>query len=1082
PDLALQKLTEAIDTVPEEPAALADRGLWYLRRFMTKEAAQDLQRAAQLAPDDPGILSLLGHLADQEGKFTDAVGLFRKALEKNPRDLLTLYALTEELDKEAPRTNDKERLRLFNEGLKIQPYNIRLLRDKALAAAQLKDGTSLMEAVTAYERLADSWEGSNANDARAQLQLLKKQAVEGPLPGDASTTITILDHCLQPEFGYVRDALTVDRKELHLGEPLEQFLRLAPMRATASPPDLALTFDPPSAPAKRLDAVAAGRWDVTLPVWLTQEADPTVFVANAKEVRAANAAEPVLPFPGGPKSVAPTAYGVLPVDWRNEFQTSFVLAGAGGLRFFQQSPDHHFVDVTAKTGLDDATLAGDYFGAWAADIDMDGDLDLIVARRTGPPLVLRNNGDGTFKVLKLFSDVDGLRAFAWADIDDDGAPDALLLDAQGDLHYYTNGRSGLFVKTGLPRGPQGKHEPEGKYLGLAAADLNNDGVMDVIALRDDGVVQRFSLKENSWEIIELARWADFPKDGEVGSYRILTADLDNNGGLDLIIAGPHGARIGVSDEQGKLSPLAVNIPERIFAVVDLIKDGRLDLLGLSESGQPVQRINQGKKNYHWQVIRPHGVDKRKTDVHPDEKINSFAIGGEIEIRSGLLVQKQLITSPVVHFGLGEQSKTAVARFIWPNGSFQGEYDLATDQSTQILQRLSSSCPFLFTWNGERVQFVTDILWSSPLGLYINAQDRGGIAQTTDWVKVRGDQLKPRDGLYDVHVTADLWETHYFDHVHLTVVDHPADTEIYADERFFLTPTPPQLYMTKPPRPVSRAVDEKGNDVTDMIRRIDGRYLNTFDLGKYQGVAQDHYVEVDLGDDAPMTGPVYLLATGWIQPTDSSINTAIEQGKNERPHGLVLEVADGKGGWTAGRPALGFPAGKNKTIVIRLDDIPGQKGVAPRRFRLRTNMEIYWDALEYAEGLDAGQARQTVLLPETAELRHRGISRITRADRSSPELPDYDKLVSRSQYWRDLIGWYTRYGDVRELLEKIDDRYVIMNAGDEIAMKFPAPDGPPPGWKRDFVWVSDGWTKDGNLNTRFSKTVLPLPYHDLKDYD
>ena len=45
-----------------------------------------------------------------------------------------------------------------------------------------------------------------------------------------------------------------------------------------------------------------------------------------------------------------------------------------------------------------------------------------------------------------------------------------------------------------------------------------------------------------------------------------------------------------------------------------------------------------------------------------------------------------------------------------------------------------------------------------------------------------------------------------------------------------------------------------------------------------------------------------------------------------------------------------------------------------------------------------------------------------------------------------------------------------------------PEGPPPGWKRDFVWVSEGWTKDGNLNTRFSKTVLPLPAHDQKAYD
>ena len=78
----------------------------------------------------------------------------------------------------------------------------------------------------------------------------------------------------------------------------------------------------------------------------------------------------------------------------------------------------------------------------------------------------------------------------------------------------------------------------------------------------------------------------------------------------------------------------------------------------------------------------------------------------------------------------------------------------------------------------------------------------------------------------------------------------------------------------------------------------------------------------------------------------------------------------------------------------------------RRFRLRTNMEIYWDALRYAVGLDESRARQQWLEPETAELRFRGVSLMTQADASSPELPRYDVLESKSQRRRDLIGFYT----------------------------------------------------------------------------
>jgi hypothetical protein len=71
--------------------------------------------------------------------------------------------------------------------------------------------------------------------------------------------------------------------------------------------------------------------------------------------------------------------------------------------------------------------------------------------------------------------------------------------------------------------------------------------------------------------------------------------------------------------------------------------------------------------------------------------------------------------------------------------------------------------------------------------------------------------------------------------------------------------------------------------------------------------------------------------------------------------------------------------------------------------------------------------------------------------------------------------------VRELLAKVDDRYIIMNAGDEMTLRFSEQAPPPTGWKRDFVIVGDGWIKDGDYNTTFSKTVTPLPYHAKQEY-
>ena len=91
-----------------------------------------------------------------------------------------------------------------------------------------------------------------------------------------------------------------------------------------------------------------------------------------------------------------------------------------------------------------------------------------------------------------------------------------------------------------------------------------------------------------------------------------------------------------------------------------------------------------------------------------------------------------------------------------------------------------------------------------------------------------------------------------------------------------------------------------------------------------------------------------------------------------------------------------------------------------------------------------------LQPARAELRYRGFSKTDYVKHDVPETPHYDQLANVGQRWRDLTGYYTRYGDVGELLASVDDRYVIMNAGDELRLAFSAPAPPAPGMARDFV--------------------------------
>ncbi len=127
-----------------------------------------------------------------------------------------------------------------------------------------------------------------------------------------------------------------------------------------------------------------------------------------------------------------------------------MLAGAGGVRFLRQDSPPKFTDVTAQTKLPPSVLNGNYTGAWAIDIEADGDLDIVPGAPSGVPTVLRNNGDGTFTPIQPFAGISGIHQLVWADLDGDGNPDASLIDGAGHLHVFRNERAGNFREIPSP--------------------------------------------------------------------------------------------------------------------------------------------------------------------------------------------------------------------------------------------------------------------------------------------------------------------------------------------------------------------------------------------------------------------------------------------------------------------------------------------------------------------------------------------------------------------------------------------------------------------------------------------------------
>ena len=1011
-------------------------------------------------------IGLLGILESQRGNSAQAIADLRKAADLNPQNLRAIYQLAEETERQSATNSDSEFQALIQKILAAQPDNLAALLELSRISAKRGDAATLKSAVAQISARSAAW----PSEVQHQLAVVQSAAA-GPDLHVAATQTTFLRNVLVRVPEYRLSLKSIKAAPGEEAEPFTHFLRLESPVFKPAVADTSIAFNPQ--PVANLNS---GHWNWVGAISLGSAGTPAVAEANGREVKLSSGA--TLPFPGGASSAPPQPEGIIPLDFNYDFKTDLVLAGTGGVRLFVQDSPSSFRDVTAQSRLSKSVANAPYTGAWAVDIEADGDLDIVLGASTGVPAVLRNNGDGTFLDIHPFTGVSGMRGFSWADLDGDGNPDAAIIDGNGNLHVFMNERQGQFRERSLPANfPMVK--------AIATADTNNDGILDLLAVQADGAIIRISDRNEgqSWETAEIARVPDAAS-YLAGDARLRIADLDNNGALDLILSpasqapgrATPGALIWLGDAQEKFSLLKLPVPGLVLDAADLSGDGRLDLLGLSADGQPVQAINSGSKNYHWQVVRPHAAQ-----AVGDQRINPFGVGGEVEIRSGLLVQKQPITGPQIHFGLGEQTTAEVVRVIWPNGTVRAEFGVKADQEVVTEQRLKASCPFLFAFNGNQMEFVKDAVpWGSAIGLRINTLGSANIAATGEWYKIGRDQLVPHDGFYDVRVTAELWEVYYYDYLALMTVDHPSGTEIFVDERFVIPPAKLGITTVATPHDIARAIDDNGKDVTEIVRKLDGNALSSFGRGQFQGLTRDHYLEVDLGDDAPRSGPLYLIAQGSIHDTESSVNVAITQGSRWHAHGLSVEVPDGRGGWVTAQDNLGFPAGRKKTVLFNLTDIfrPG----TPRRVRLRTNLEIYWDAIHWAQGAPDAPLKEVTLDPAGADLHYRGYSVMHMpVGVGAPEVPDYNQIEGTKQHWRDLIGYYTRYGDIRELLTKIDDRYVIVNSGDEMSLRFPEQPPPPAGWVRDFVIKGDGWIKDGDYNSTFSKTVLPLPYHAKNEY-
>jgi tetratricopeptide (TPR) repeat protein len=990
-------------------------------------AQKELQAASALAPSAPQPPYLLGLLAKTQNRPEEAVAAFQKVLRVDANDVGANINLGQLYAQQRKYT---EAIAVLRTAIAAEPYN---------ATALYNLGTALM-------RGGQREEGQKVI---AQFQELRQRG----------TGTTLGTNYL--EQGRYAEAIASTGAEADLVDKRTPEVVFTDVTATALP-----AGDWPAAQESG-GAVLLFDYDLDGDLDLLEVAGTRQRLARNDAGKFTDVTASGELSSGALSKASAAGIGAIAGDYDNDNRPDLFVVRVAGSTLYHNDGNGSFSDVTASAKIPSIPFAAR--STAFADVDHDGDLDIVIAGEGH--LLLRNNGDRTFtdqSAAAKLADKISARAIVPTDFDNRRDIDLLIASTE-KISLWRNMRDGTFRDVATDVGLTLKGA-----TAVAAGDINKDSFTDFYF--SSGATGSFAIS-NGKERFQITQ-------APAGSDASQLLDYDNDGLLDLISIAQTGVKVlrntgdswtDVSDTA--TSKLATASGTRVLASGDLDGDGDTDLVfGVPGGGLKVARNDGGNANRSLRVGLAGKVSNRS------------AVGSKIEMRAGSLAQKLETYSAApapapadVIFGLGKRTTVDAVRVLWPAGILQAETEFANPGKSLVtlslteLDRKPSSCPYLYVWNGERFEFVTDFMGGGEMG-HLDAPGTYNTPDPDEYVRIRGDQLRERDGRYELRVTNELEEALFVDHVQLISVAHPQGVEVYPNEGLTAPPRPFKLFTTQNARAPLAAVDEHGHDVLSRITRMDREYPDDFEVQPIRGYAKEH--ELILKLDPDLRGRALLLMTGWTDYAWSSDNLAASQsGKSLRLP--ALQVKDKRGQWKTVIENVGIPVGRPQTVVA---DLTGKFLSASREVRIVTNMRIYWDQILVDNSRANFPVQLTRLDPSVADLRWRGFSLEYAPEGRQPMSYDYKK-VSFTSPWKVMTGRYTREGDVRELLLESDDMFVISRPGDELILSFAADKLPPlpKGWTRTFLLYGDGFSKEMDINSASPDQVGPLPFHGMSKY-
>ncbi|MSR41175.1 MAG: hypothetical protein EXS10_04650 [Phycisphaerales bacterium] len=745
-------------------------------------------------------------------------------------------------------------------------------------------------------------------------------------------------------------------------------------------------------------------------------------------------------------------------DIDNDTEDDLYFCREGSNVLLMRDAEGKYRDRTAAFGV--AGSGSPTVDGSLADLDQDGDLDLFLVHSSGKNELLANNLDGTFRALGvdqgLAFDDRPSRQVLVTDIDQDRDVDIVVLKASAPHEVWMSDRVWKWSRSNAYDAFEAR-----PALGVVAVDAFSSATRSLLTL-NASTIAKFDPQARAW-----SRTLETARGGEPEALSI--SDVNGDGLSDLIEQ--HSGCTVIRDANLEAlhtitAPLGTTT-SYLFALDPVKGDA---LLYLRKGAGPMI-ARAGKSRMQFAAVQLRGRD----DVSQSMRSNASGLGASFVARVGnqwtggtmaRTSSRAGQSLAPIPFGLGNAMRADFIEIDWSDGVMQTERAIRAGEIARITetQRQLSSCPVLFACNGERMEFVTDLLGVGGLGYLLEPGVYSEPRPNEVLVLPEGSLAATDDGMLRIALAEPMEESCMLDALTLEAIDLPNGWEIAPDERLGIFGAPPtgeivawKTEWLPTSEPALRLRDGVAKELPAHDRRFIGR------------LASEYTVDLAFEADITQLQDPWLIIDGWVEyPYCQTMFAAWQAGAKFRAPSLEARAADGT--WKELVSEWGYPAGMPRRMALPIARLELPEGC--RQLRMRTNMEIYFDAIRLIEREALPNARVSLPLA-SASLTSVGFAKRTTSAQARPfydhaqPLPLWDCRFQR--------GLYSEFGDVQTLLDKDDNALVVFGPGEEVACAFVAPALPAAvGTTRRFVLTTRGWCKDMDLFTRDGETIEPLP--------